>query len=154
MSYHIILIVGNLGRDPEMRYTPSGQAVTNLSVATDSSYTNSQGEKVKRSEWFKVATWGKTAEACNQYLRTGSKVLVEGHMVADEKGNPRSFTRKDGSPGATFEVNASTVRFLSSRSDESGSNGNSNGGHGSNVPQPLGEDIVWTDDESATQIPF
>jgi single-strand DNA-binding protein len=118
MSYHTIIIVGNLGRDPEMRYTPSGQAVTNLSVAVDESYTNNNGERIKKTAWFKVATWGKQAETCNQYLKKGKKVLVEGRLVADEKGNPRAFLRNDGTPGATFEINASTVRFLSSRSDE------------------------------------
>jgi single-strand DNA-binding protein len=120
MSFHTIIIVGNLGRDPEMRYTPSGQAVTNLSVAVDESYTNNNGERIKKTAWFKVATWGKQAENCNQYLKKGRKVLVEGRVVADEKGNPRAFMRNDGTPGATFEVNANIVRFLSSRGDDEG----------------------------------
>ncbi len=69
MSFHTIIITGNLGRDPEMRYTPSGQAVTSFSVAQNDSYTNSNGEKVKRTLWFRVTAWGKQAETCNQYLK-------------------------------------------------------------------------------------
>jgi single-strand DNA-binding protein len=116
--YHTIILVGNLGRDPEMRYTPGGQAVTNLNVATNRQYTASDGTQVKETIWFRVSTWGKQAETCNQYLRKGSKVLVEGRLVPDPAtGGPRTFTRQDGTSGASFEVNASTVRFLSSRGE-------------------------------------
>jgi single-strand DNA-binding protein len=117
MTYQTVIIVGNLGRDPEMRYTPSGQAVTNLSVAVSESYTNNQGEKVERTLWFRVATWGKQAEVCNQYLKKGSKVLVEGRMVGDDKGNPRTYQRQDGTTAASFEISAQNVRFLSSRAE-------------------------------------
>jgi single-strand DNA-binding protein len=121
--YHTIIIVGNLGRDPEMRYTPSGQAVTNFSVATSRQYTGSNGEPVKETVWFRVSSWGKQAETVNQYLKKGSKVLVEGRLVPDSgTGGPRIWTRQDGTPAASFEVSASTVRFLSSArdSDEGG----------------------------------
>jgi len=74
--YQKIIIVGNLGRDPEMRYTPSGQAVTNFSVATNRQYTGSDGQLVKETIWFRVSVWGKQAETSNQYLRRGS-VLFE-----------------------------------------------------------------------------
>lgn len=121
MSYHTVILVGNLGRDPEMRYTPSGQAVTNFSVAVNDNYTNSNGEKVDRTIWVRVSTWGRQAETCNQYLKKGRKVLVEGRLTADPAtGGPRVWTRQDGSPSASFEVSASTVRFLSSRGDEEG----------------------------------
>jgi single-strand DNA-binding protein len=122
-----VIIVGNLGRDPEMRYTPTGQAVTNLSVATTEKFTNSSGERIERTIWFRVSVWGKQAENCNQYLHKGSKVLIEGRLVADEKGNPRTFTRNDGSPGASFEVSALTVRFLSSRVEDEGHAGEAYG---------------------------
>ena len=116
--YHTIIIVGNLGRDPEMRYTPGGQAVTNFSVATNRQYTGSDGQPVKETIWFRVSTWGKQAETCNQYLKKGSKVLVEGRLVPDPAtGGPRIWTKQDGSAGASFEVSASTVRFLSSRGE-------------------------------------
>ncbi len=121
MSFHTIILVGNLGRDPEMRYTPSGQAVTNFSVAVNDGYTNSQGEKVDRTIWVRVTTWGKQAETCNQYLKKGRKVLVEGRLVPDAAtGGPRVWTRQDGTPSASFEVSASTVRFLSSKGEGEG----------------------------------
>ncbi|MGW8249146.1 MAG: single-stranded DNA-binding protein [Anaerolineales bacterium] len=119
--YHTIILVGNLGRDPEMRYTPSGQAVTNMNVATNRQYTASDGTQVKETTWFRVSAWGKQAEICNQYLRKGSKVLVEGRLVPDQAtGGPRTYTRQDGTTGAAFEVNANTVRFLSSRGEVEG----------------------------------
>lgn len=113
--YHIIIIAGNVGKEPEMRYTPSGQAVTSFSVATNREYTAANGEKAKETIWFRIATWGKLAEVCNQYVKKGSKVLIEGRLTPDKKtGSPRVWTKQDGSSGASFEVNASTVRFLSS----------------------------------------
>lgn len=116
--YHTIIIAGNVGRDPEMRYTPSGQAVTSFSVATNRQYTASNGEQVKETIWFRVSTWGKTAEICNQYLKKGAKVLIEGRLTADKTtGGPRIWTKQDGTAGASFEVTANTVRFLSSRQD-------------------------------------
>jgi single-strand DNA-binding protein len=119
--YHTIIIVGNLGRDPEMRYTPSGQAVTSFSVATNRQYTASDGNTVKETIWFRVSTWGKQAELCNQYLRKGSKVLVEGRLVPDPStGGPRLWTRQDGSTAASYEVSANSVRFLSTRAETEG----------------------------------
>lgn len=118
MTFHTVIFAGNLGRDPEMRYTPSGQAVTNLSVAVNDDYTNSNGERVKRTIWVRVSTWGKQAENCNQYLKKGSKVLVEGRLIADQAtGGPRVWTGQDGQPRASYEVSAVTVRFLSSRGE-------------------------------------
>lgn len=117
--YHTIIIAGNLGNDPEMRYTPSGQAVTNFSVATNRQYTASNGEQVKETTWFRISTWGKTAEVCNQYLRKGSRVLVEGRLNSDPAtGGPRTFQRRDGTYGASYEVTANTVRFMSTRSED------------------------------------
>jgi single-strand DNA-binding protein len=115
--FHKVILVGNLGRDPEMRYTPGGQAVTNLSVATNRKYTDSSGESREETVWFRVSVWGRQAEATNQYLSKGRQVLVEGRLVPDENGNPRTWTRQDGSSAASFEVNAQTVRFLGGRAD-------------------------------------
>jgi len=121
MSFHTIILVGNLGRDPEMRYTPGGQAVTNFSVAVNDSYTNSSGEKVDRTIWVRVTTWGKLADTCNTYLKKGRRVLVEGRLTADPTtGGPRIWTRQDGTPAASYEVTAATVRFLSPRSETQG----------------------------------
>ncbi|MBI5952124.1 MAG: single-stranded DNA-binding protein [Chloroflexi bacterium] len=119
--YHTIIVVGNVGKDPEMRYTPSGQAVTSFSVATNRQYTGNNGEQVKETIWFRISTWGKTAEVCNQYVKRGSKVLVEGRLTPDKTtGGPRIWTKQDGTAGASFEITATTVRFLSSRAESEG----------------------------------
>ena len=116
--YHTIIIVGNVGRDAEMRYTPSGAAVASFSVATNRQYTASSGEKVKETVWFRVSAWGKQAEICNQYVKKGMKVLVEGRLTADPAtGGPRVWTGQDGSQRASFEVTSQTGRFLSSRGE-------------------------------------
>jgi len=111
--YHTLIIVGNLGKDPVMRFTSNGTSVTELSVASNRQYTDSTGEKVKETTWFKVSVWGKQAESCNTYLQKGSSVLVEGELSPDkETGNPKVYTKSDGSTGASYEVHARTVRFL------------------------------------------
>ena len=115
--YHTIIIVGNLGRDPEMRYTATGQAVTNFPVASSYRYTNNEGQSVDKTTWFRVSVWGKQAESCNQYLQKGRSVLIEGRLISDSNGGPQVFERQDGTHGAKFEVNASIVRFLSTRSE-------------------------------------
>ena len=118
MSFHTIIIVGNVGRDPEMRYTPAGQAVTSFSVASNRRYTASNGEQVNETIWFRVSAWGKQAEICNQYLKKGSKVLVEGRLTPDKNtGGPKVYSRQDGTSGANFDVTATTIRFLSSRGE-------------------------------------
>ena len=117
--YQKLTLIGNLGRDPEMRYTPGGQAVTNLNLATNRTWTDASGQRIKETTWFRVSAWGKTAENCNQYLRKGSKVLIEGRLNVDPAtGGPRIYTRQDGTAGASFEVSATTVQFLSSRSED------------------------------------
>jgi single-strand DNA-binding protein len=125
MSYHILIIVGRLGKEPELRYTPAGQAVANFSLATNRQYSArasspSAGERVKETIWFRVSCWGKQAEACSQYLHRGSLVLIEGRLIPDPStGRPRIWHGKNG-PGASFEVNASSVRFLSGREEGNG----------------------------------
>lgn len=119
--YQKIVIVGNLGRDPEMRFTPSGQAVTNFNVATNRRYTSSTGERVDETIWFRVSVWGRQAETCNQYLSKGRKVLVEGRLTADPAtGGPRIWTDSAGNPRASYEISAITVQFLSGRGEEDG----------------------------------
>jgi len=133
--YHTLIIVGNVGKDPEMRYTPSGQAVTSFSVATNRQYTTGNGEQVKETIWFRVTTWGKQAEVCNQYVKKGMKVLVEGRLTPDKAtGGPRIWTKQDGSAGASFEVNAGTVRFLSARGEGGGEMPMHAGTEGAEVP--------------------
>ncbi len=122
--YHTLIVVGNLGKDPEMRYTPSGQAVTSFSVASNRKYTSSNGEQVNETIWFRISAWGKQAEICNQYLKKGSKVLVEGRLTPDKSsGGPRIWQKQDGTSAASYEVTAQTVRFLSSRGDSDAGGG-------------------------------
>lgn len=117
--YHTLIIVGNLGRDPEMRYTQSGQAVTNFSVATNRQYTSSSGEQVKETVWFRISAWGRLAETTNQYLKKGSRVLVEGRLTPDpQTGSPRIWQPDTGEPRATYDVTANVVRFLSTRGED------------------------------------
>jgi single-strand DNA-binding protein len=113
MTFQTVIIVGNLGRDPQMRYAPNGQPVTSFSVATSRQYTKADGTKVKETTWFNVSAWGKSAESCNTYLKKGSKVVVEGRLTPDATtGNPRIWDNQ-GSPATSYELTASLVRFLS-----------------------------------------
>lgn len=116
--YQKIIIVGNLGSDPEMRYMPDGTAVTNFSVATNRKWSDGAGNQQEEVTWFRVSAWGRNAENCNQYLAKGSKVLVEGRIKPDPvTGGPKTFLRQDGTVGASYEIQAEAVRFLGSRED-------------------------------------
>ncbi len=115
--YQTLILIGNLGKEPEMRFTPSGVPVATLSVATNRRYSNAAGQPVEETAWFRVTCWGKQAETCNQYLHKGSKVLVEGRLTPNpETGGPRVW-ESNGKHGASYEVTAATVRFLSGRED-------------------------------------
>lgn len=111
--WHKLIFAGRLGRDPEMRYTPEGQPVTSFSVGVQ----DGSGE-YKKTIWVRVSAWGKQAEACNQYLRKGERVLVEGRLLYAKNGGPRLYQRQDGTMGSSFEVNAVTVRFLESKAEK------------------------------------
>ncbi len=121
------ILVGNLGRDPEMRHTPNGQAVVNFTLATSESWTDkSSGEKQERTEWHRIVAWGRTAEMCNQYLSKGRTVYVEGRIQT------REWEDKDGNKRYTTEINASNVNFIGPRTDGGGGGGGSfSGGGGS-----------------------
>ena len=106
--YHQVILAGTVGKDCEMRYTPSGQPVATFSVAVDDKH----GDK-KNTLWFRVTVWNKTAEVCNEHVKKGMKVLVEGHLQYDTAtGGPRTFKRNNGDTGTSFEVNGDKVRFL------------------------------------------
>ncbi len=144
--YQRIVLVGNLGRDPEMRYTPNGTPVTSFSVATNRKYTASDGQLRDETLWFRISVWGKQAETCNQYLGKGQKVLVEGSLVGDENGGPRVWVGQDGKPRASFEVRAQTVRFLSRRDEAAGG-----------VSSPVGAAVPAapaTEPQSEEELPF
>ena len=127
--YQKVILVGNLGRDPEMRYSPSGQAVTNFSIATSEKWTDAQSQQQERTLWWRISAWGRLAETCNKYLKKGKQVMVEGRMNADNKtGGPRVFQRQDSTYGAAFEVTAITVKFLGTRGDAAASGSGLEGG--------------------------
>lgn len=107
MSFNKIIIVGNLGRDPELRYTPQGTAVCNFSIATNEKRRDKAGEMQDVTTWFKVTLWGKQAEVAAKYLTKGSSVYVEGRLRVEE------WTDRDGNNRQTLDVNGSDIQFLS-----------------------------------------
>ena len=106
MSVNKVILVGRLGQNPEVRYTPSGSAVANFSVATNEAWTDKSGQKQERTEWHRVVVWGKLAELCNQYLQKGRQCYVEGRLQT------REWADKDGVKKYSTEVQAQTVQFL------------------------------------------
>lgn len=118
------ILIGNLGRDPELRYTQNGQAVTNFSLATSENWTDKSGERTERTEWHRIVAWGKTAELCAQYLSKGRTVYIEGRLQT------RDWEDKEGVKRQTTEIVANTVQFLGGPRGEGGG-GNYAGGGGS-----------------------
>ena len=104
-----VMIIGHLGRDPEMRYTPSGRPVTNFSVATSRSWNTSDGERREDTEWFNVVAWGSLAEICNEYLSKGQQVYVEGRLQT------RKWEDDEGNKRKTIEVVAKEMIMLGDR---------------------------------------
>lgn len=101
-----VILIGNLGRDPELRYTPGGQAVAEFSLATSESFTRQNGEKQDRTEWHRIVVWGRVAENCAKYLAKGRTVYIEGRLQT------REWEDKEGQKRRTTEVVAQTVQFL------------------------------------------
>ncbi len=111
--YQRTIVVGHLGRDPEMRYTPDGTPVTTFSVATTRRWTNAEGQPQEKTTWFRVTAWRKLAETCNQYLSKGRLVLVEGDIDVSAWNDKTS-----GEARATLELQARVVRFLGGRGEK------------------------------------
>ncbi|OGO06058.1 MAG: hypothetical protein A2Y73_01170 [Chloroflexi bacterium RBG_13_56_8] len=111
--YQKLIIIGNLGRDPEMRYTPDGTPVTSFSVATNRRWTDASGQSQQRTVWFRVTTWRRLAETCNQFLSKGRQVMVEGEL-----NEPKPYQGRDGEWRASLDVRANVVRFLGGRGEE------------------------------------
>ena len=137
-----IIVIGHLGRDPEMRYTPNGQAVTSFSVASSRRYTTSGGEQRDETEWFNVSAWGKLGETCNQYLTKGQQVYIEGRMSS------RTYEGRDGTTRVSLDVFLNDVQFLGGR-----------GGEGISDSSPYGASIgAMSDDgpdfDSVDDLPF
>jgi single-strand DNA-binding protein len=119
--YHKVTIIGNLGRDPELKYTPNGDPVVKFSVATNRKWTNQDGRQGEETVWFRCTAWRKLAETINQYLSKGRQVYIEGRLMPDKAtGGPQVFTKSDGTPGASYEVQVDTVKFLGGRPGEAG----------------------------------
>lgn len=106
MSVNKVILIGRLGQDPEVRYTPSGAAVSNFSVATNENWVDKSGQKQERTEWHRVVVWGKQAELCKQYITKGRQVYVEGKLQT------RQWQDQSGQTKYTTEIQAQTIRFL------------------------------------------
>ena len=139
-SINKVILIGNLGRDPELRYTQSGQAVANFSLATTDRFSNREGERQERTEWHRVTVWGKTAENCAQYLNKGRSVYVEGRLQT------REWEDKEGQKRRTTEVIAQTVQFLGARGESAGApagGGEGGGGDFREEAPPQSDDIPF-----------
>jgi single-strand DNA-binding protein len=122
-----VIIVGNLGKDPELRYTPQGQGVANFPIATSENWTDKQGQKQERTEWHRIVVWGKLGELCSKYLSKGRQAYVEGRLQT------RAWDDKDGQKRYTTEIVATTVQFLGGAG--AGAERSQNSGGGGNGPQ-------------------
>jgi single-strand DNA-binding protein len=110
-SVNKVILIGNLGRDPELRYTPQGRPVANFSLATTERWTSKSGEKQERTEWHKIVLWGRQAEVANQYLKKGSPCYIEGRITT------RSWEDKDKVKRYSTEIECTDMRLLGSRGD-------------------------------------
>jgi len=119
------IIIGNVGRDPEMKYLQSGSAVCDFSIAVTTSWTDRQSnEKREKTNWYRVTCWGRLAEVANQYVRKGRQLMVEGTVTAN------AYMGQDGQPRASLDLRASTFQLLGNRNDNAG--GGDFGGGGNN----------------------
>ncbi len=143
MSVNKAILIGRLGRDPEVRYLPSGQAMAKFSVATSESYTDRNQTKQERTDWHNIVVWGKQAELCGQYLKKGREVYIEGRI------STRSYEAKDGSGKRyTTDIVAQRVQFLGGRPGAAGSeeppeSSGGSGGGGESPPPMDDEDIPF-----------
>lgn len=126
------ILIGNLGADPEVRFTPGGQAVANFRIATSESWTDKNGQKQERVEWHRIVVWGKLAELCGEYLKKGRQCYVEGRLQT------REWTDKEGKKNYTTEVVANQVVFLGGRGEAGAGSGRGRGGGDDFGPPPPG----------------
>ncbi len=120
-----VILIGNLGKDPEVRFTPGGQAVANFNIATSESWNDKNtGQKQERTEWHRIVVWGKLAELCGEYLKKGRQCYVEGRLQT------REWTDKEGQKKYTTEIVANTVQFLGGGGGGAGGAGGGGGSRG------------------------
>lgn len=124
-----VILIGNLGADPEVRFTPGGQAVANFRIATSESWTDKNGQKQERTEWHRIVVWGKLAELCGEYLKKGRQCYVEGRLQT------REWTDKENRKNYTTEVVANAVTFLGGRDAGEGMGAGGGGGRRQSSPQ-------------------
>ena len=129
MSVNKVILVGRLGRDPETRYIPSGDAITNFSIATDEQWRDRNGERQTRTEWHNITLFGKLGEIASQYLRKGSQVFIEGKIQS------RKYTGKDGIERTAYDIIGNEMKMLGNRNDGSDS-GNNNAVPPTSNPPP------------------
>jgi single-strand DNA-binding protein len=132
-----VILVGNLGRDPELRYTQQGTAVANFSLATSESFKKKDGTRDERTEWHRIVVWGQTAEFCSQYLSKGRTVYIEGRLQT------REWENKEGQKQKTTEVVAQEVRFVGPRPEGGGGRSAGAGGASGDPPPPADDDIPF-----------
>ena len=130
MSVNKVILVGRLGRDPETRYMPNGDAITNFSLATDEQWRDRNGERQTRTEWHNVSLYGKLGEIANQYLRKGSQVFIEGKIQS------RKYTDKDGIERMVYNIIGNEMKMLGNRNDGSDSGNNNTAPSTSSNPPP------------------
>jgi len=147
-SFNKIIIVGHLGRDPELRYTPQGDAVCNFSVATSEKRKDQAGEPQEVTTWFQVTAWRRLAELANQYLAKGRQVYIEGKLSQEE------FTGRDGNRHTVLKVNASDIHFLGTRGEEPTSPSIPSNQAPKSTGRPESDKETETDHVSDDDIPF
>ncbi len=141
-----VILIGNLGADPEVRFTPSGQAVANFRIATSESWTDkSSGQKQERTEWHRIVVWGKLGELCGQYLKKGRQAYIEGRLQT------REWTDKEGKKNWTTEVVAQNVQFLGGKPEGAGTGSRKGDDFG---PPPPGDDMAAMGPPPSDDIPF
>lgn len=154
MSVNKVILLGRLGQDPELKYTPSGAAVCNFSMATSESWNDKSGQKQEKTEWHRIVVWGKLAELCNQYLTKGRQAYVEGRLQT------RSWEDQQGQKRYTTEINANTVQFIGGQASAGQSNYQQNNNQSQAAAEPAGnmmnQDYNVSSDASFTadDIPF
>jgi single-strand DNA-binding protein len=148
MSFNKIIVVGNLGRDPEMRFTPQGTAVCSFTMASNERRKDKAGEQQDVTTWFRVTVWGKQAETVSKYLTKGRQVYVEGRLHIEE------WTDRDGKQRHTLEVNASDVRFLDGGAGVEGIPARQNAQAASATPRGGGRPQAPAPQMEEDEIPF
>ena len=147
-SVNKVILVGNLGRDPELRYTQSGQAVATFSIATTDRWRDKEGANQERTEWHRIVVWGKSAENCAQYLQKGRSAYIEGRLQSND------WEDKEGNKRTTTEIIANNVQFLGGRGGGASGGGGSTGSADSGGGMSGGQSDTPTDAPPGDDVPF